>query len=222
MADDTTEEHSFESLLGAWDEAVAGPPRPGRHRNDVRTVFVAGQEYVGRLSRRSSASIAWELALLQHLADCGVPVPSPLPTTAGAGHSGGLVLSPRLTGPHPDSDADWDEVASTLRRIHEATKGWPQRPDPAEGREPPRQCKAALAELPSEESVIVGRTRRHDITMTPQGPAFVDWDESRVGPPALDFLGEAALALRSGLTRAEQGRAAEALTSWQQWRALPV
>jgi hypothetical protein len=176
---------SFEDLLRAWGpDAAAGPPRPGTHTHEVRSVTVNGVDCVGRRSTRSAASLHWEHALLRHLAAHGVPVPPIVPTRDGRDHHRGLTLTRKVPGGHPDSADDWRSVVSVLRLVHTLTRDWPQRPG-AVWISPP----SAAADRPHSRAVVVGRTRRRDITMTAAGPVFVDWDESRVDWPVLDFLG---------------------------------
>ncbi len=228
---------SFESLLRAWGTDVqAGPPRPGQHRIEVRTVIVRGVECVGRRSERSADSLAWEQQLLRELDRHGVVVPLPVPAESGADQVGGLTLTPKLAGPHPSAPEDWAAVGEALRRVHELTRDWPQRPgvpdwrgpvDAEQARHwartagldpgPAAEYAAARAGLPGPQGVAVGRTRRRDITMTEAGPAFVDWDEARVDSTLQDFVGDPALAAWAGLDE----RAARPLQECaQRWLAL--
>jgi hypothetical protein len=139
-------------------------------------------------------SLDWEWTLLAHLERKGVPVPRPLPTVDGSLWHGGLMLTERLDGPHPETDADWLRVIAVLRAIHSHTRDWPQRPGvrptDAEG-------------IGDGWGVVVGRTRRRDITMTEAGPVFVDWDEARFGPQVLDFTSEGFPYELAGLTEAD-------------------
>ena len=236
------ESRSFESLAAEWGPGVeVGPPRPGRHRNEVRSVTARGVDCVGRLSRRPAASLDWEHALLDALAGEGIPVPRPLPSRSGASHVQGLTLTPKLAGDHPSSPADWTRVAELLRRVHRLTKGWPQRPDIIDwslaggelsavrdwasrtGLDPELATRyaAARAALPGPEGVTVGRTRRRDITMTASGPALVDWDEARVDRTLLDFVSDPALAEHAGVDAAVRTELEQCDRSWIELRGLP-
>ncbi|HEV2889862.1 MAG TPA: hypothetical protein VGX28_05750 [Frankiaceae bacterium] len=189
---------TFEDLLRAWGpDARAGDPRPGTHSGEVRSVDLGGVPCVGRLMTSDEASLAWELALLADLANldgAGLVVPLPVPTKDGAPQHGGLVLTRKLPGGHPDSPEEWAAVHAALRRVHEATRGRAQRPGAA-----PFPVPGVVAAYGAPDAVVVGRTRRRDVTMTPDGPAFVDWSRARVDRAVLDLVVADEVARRAGL-----------------------
>jgi hypothetical protein len=71
--------------LEQWGEDVVRiePLTGGVGVNEVWSVRVNGHLAVGRLGQRSDADLAWETDLLRHLDREGMPVPVPVPTTAG-------------------------------------------------------------------------------------------------------------------------------------------
>jgi hypothetical protein len=162
-----------------------------------------------------------------------------VPNPDGATHVGGLTLTPRLDGAHPSSAEDWAKVTAMLRRVHELTVGWPQRPDvpdwsragesevrgwaAAGGLDPDRAVAYARARsgLSMPAGVTVGRTRRPDITITDAGPAVVDWDEARVDAQALDFVGDPMLAEQSGLNPELRAALERCDRLWTALRGLP-
>ncbi len=234
-----TERPTFAELVARWGPDVRmGPPRPGTHRNEVRTVVVRDVECVGRRSDRCADSLAWEHSLLDALAAEGVAVPRPLPTAAGATQVGGLVLTPKLRGDHPDSAADWAAVAAMLRQVHEIAADRPQRPDLPDWTAGPVAVRAwagaagldadlalayaaARAELPGPTGVLAGRTRRRDLTMTEAGPAVVDWDESRVDTLLLDLVGDPALAGSAEVPPELRAALERCADRWTELRGLP-
>ncbi len=194
--------------LGQWgDDAVRLQPLAGGAANDVWTVRVGGQLAVGRLGSRSHADLSWETELLQHLDRHGLTVPMPIPSLDGRPFVDGLVVMPYMDGGPPETEADWRRVADTLRRLHQLTKGWPQRPGwrssidllhaetgtridlgamPAEG---VARCRAAWARLVGlQRCVVHGDTNPGNIRMTAGRVALIDWDESHVDVPDLDLV----------------------------------
>jgi Ser/Thr protein kinase RdoA (MazF antagonist) len=143
--------------------------------------------------------------LLDHLARHGVRVPAVVPALDGRRHVAGVLLMTWLDG-HPPATGDWPAVAATLRRVHELTRGWRQRPGSASTREllvaerggdvdlaampapavaACRRAWAALAGAP--EAVVHGDPGPANIRITPAGVGLLDWDESRVDATDLDL-----------------------------------
>jgi Ser/Thr protein kinase RdoA (MazF antagonist) len=218
--------------LGQWgDDAVRIEPLAGGVANEVWSVRVGGRLAVGRLGRRSDADLAWETQLLQHLDRQGLSVPRPIPTTAGRLFADGLVVMTYVEGAPPETPAEWRRVADTLRRLHRATQGWPQRPGwrsstdllHAEtgtkidlGAMPPEgvaRCRAAWARLVGRPACVVhGDPNPGNIRMTVSRVALIDWDESHVDAPDLD------LALPHNAAGLEVGAydiAAQASAAWE-------
>ena len=193
--------------LGLWGEDAGRIERlTGGVANDVWSVRVRGQLAVARLGTRSADDLAWETGLMQHLDREGLTVPVPIPTTDGRLFAGGLVVMTYVEGGPPETEADWRRVASTLRRLHMLTEGWPQRPGwrssidlltaetgtkidltamPPEG---VARCRAAWARLAGRRTAVVhGDPNPRNIRMTADRVAMIDWDEAHVDVPDLDL-----------------------------------
>jgi Ser/Thr protein kinase RdoA (MazF antagonist) len=197
----------WEALRHWGEDAARIEPLSGGVANDVWSVRVGGHLAVGRLGTRSDADLAWETELLQHLDREGLSVPLPIPTTDRRLFSDGLVVMTYVEGGPPETEADWRRVADTLRRLHQITLGWPQRPGwrssidllhadagtrinlgamPAEG---VARCRAAWARLAGRRTCVVhGDHNPRNIRMTAKRVALIDWDESHVDVPDLDLV----------------------------------
>ena len=176
--------------------------------NDVWRVRVGGEIAVGRLGRRSDADLAWEAALLQHLDRNGMTVPVPIPAMDGRLFADGLTVMKFMPGGPPQDAADWRRVAETCRELHRLTQGWPQRPGwrsstdllVAEtgtridlGKMPAEavvRCRAAWARLAGRETCAVhgNPNSPHNVRMTGDTVALIDWDEAHVDVPDLDLV----------------------------------
>ena len=193
--------------LRQWGEGAARlEPLSGGIANDVWSVRVDGRLAVGRLGSRSDADLAWETALLQHLGREGLAVPAPIPTMDGRLFAGGLVVMTYVEGGPPQTEGDWRRVAETLRRLHQVTRGWPQRPGWRSSTDllhaqagtkidlaamPPEavaRCRAAWARLSGRATCVVhGDPNPGNIRLTAGRVALIDWDESHVDVPDLDL-----------------------------------
>jgi Ser/Thr protein kinase RdoA (MazF antagonist) len=194
--------------LDQWgDDTARLAPLTGGVANQVWSVRVNGQLAVGRLGSRSDADLAWETDLLRYLGREGLTVPQPIPTTAGRLFADGLVVMTYLDGGPPESAADWRRVAEMLQRLHQLTRGWPQRPGwrsstdllvaeigtkidlgamPAEG---VARCRAAWARLSGRETRVVhGDPNPGNIRLTADRVGMIDWDEAHVDVPDLDLV----------------------------------
>jgi len=192
-------------VLEAWGQMRVLGPLGGGNRNAVLELRRGTERLVARRSRRSAASLDWEIDLLDYLASEGFRVPVLLPASDGRCHIDGVVVQSWLDGTPPQS-SDWPAVAATLRRLHAATTGWPQRPGSASTRElltadrggdvdlslmPPdavTACRAAWRHLTgSAEAVVHGDPGPSNICITSTGAGLLDWDEARVDYTDLDL-----------------------------------
>jgi Ser/Thr protein kinase RdoA (MazF antagonist) len=196
----------WEALEEWGDDVARMEPLTDGVANQVWSLRVNGQLAVGRLGTRSDADLAWETGLLRHLDREGMAVPVPIPTTDGRLFADGLVVMTFVEGGPPETEADWRRVADMLRRLHELTQGWPQRPGwcsstdllevatgtkidlramPAEG---VARCRAAWARLSGRQTCVVhGDPNPGNIRITADRVAMIDWDESHVDVPDLDL-----------------------------------
>jgi Ser/Thr protein kinase RdoA (MazF antagonist) len=193
--------------LERWGDVARIESLAGGVANDVWSVRVDGNLAVGRLGARSDADLAWEADLLQHLDHAGFTVPVPIPTLDGRLFVDGLVVMTYVEGEPPETEEDWRRVAVTLRRMHQLTRGWPQRPGwrsstdllHAEtgtkidlGMMPPEgvaRCRAAWARLSDRErSVVHGDPNPRNVRLTVDQVALIDWDEAHVDVPDLDLV----------------------------------
>jgi Ser/Thr protein kinase RdoA (MazF antagonist) len=192
-------------MLEEWGRPRVVGRLGGGNRNEVFEVRRGAQRLVARRSRRSPASLSWEVQLLEQLACCGIRVPAVVPALDGRRHVDGMIVMGWLEG-RPPGPGDWPAVAAALRRVHELTRGWPQRPGAASTRElltaqrggdvdlarmpadAVAACRRAWAALAgSAEAVVHGDPGPANIRITPSGVGLLDWDESRVDATDLDL-----------------------------------
>ena len=225
--------------LELWGDDVARiEPLTGGTANDVWSVRIDGRLAVGRLGTRSDADLAWETGLLQHLDRNGLVVPVPLPTRDGRHFVNGLVVMRYMDGGPPRTADDWRRVAETLRRLHELTRGWPQRPGwrsstdllqadtgtridlNAMPLEAVVRCRAAWARLAGRPTSAVHGNPGNpgNVRITADHVALIDWDEAHADVSELDLVLPHNGAGLAGLDRdiIEQAEAAwEAAVCWK-------
>jgi Ser/Thr protein kinase RdoA (MazF antagonist) len=194
-------------VLGQWGKNVTRiQPLTGGVANDVWRVNIEGKLAVARLGNRSDQDLDWETKLVQYLDTQGLSVPAPLPTTDGRLFVDGLVVMKYLEGEMPKSKNDWQLVATTLNRIHNLTKNWPQRPGwrssldllhtdtgtkidltamPPEG---VARCRAAWRKLVGHQTCVIhGDSNPGNILIKNNRVALIDWDESHIDVPDIDL-----------------------------------
>ena len=216
-------------VLGAWGQVTVIGPLGGGNRNTVLGLRLAGKRLVARRSRRSSASLDWEIGLLDHLAGRGLRVPAVVPSLDGRRHIDGIMVLTWLNGT-PPGPRDWPAVTATLRRLHDLTAGWPQRPGSASNREllfadrggdvdlsvmpadTVADCRRAWARLEGRpEAVVHGDPGPANIRIGKDGTGLLDWDEARVDYTDLDL----AEMPDSGLPPGRLTAARTAATAWE-------
>jgi Ser/Thr protein kinase RdoA (MazF antagonist) len=192
-------------VLEAWGRLRVVGRLGGGNRNEVLEVRRGAERLVARRSRRSPASLSWEVRLLEQLTRCGLRVPAVVPALDGRRHVDGVIVMGWLEGRPPQAD-DWPVVAAALRRVHEVTHGWPQRPGAASTQdlltaqrggdvdlarmpvEAVAACRRAWAALAgSAEAVVHGDPGPTNVRISESGVGLLDWDESRVDATDLDL-----------------------------------
>jgi Ser/Thr protein kinase RdoA (MazF antagonist) len=147
--------------LAAWGEVGVVGRLGGGNRNTVLEIRRGGQRLVARWSRREPASLDWEARLLGYLGDQGLLVPRIVPALDGRCHAAGVMVQSWLDGA-PPGPGDWPAVAAALRRLHEVTARWPQRPGFASTRELLRAGRGGDVDLAAMPPQAVAACRRCD------------------------------------------------------------
>ena len=178
---------------------------PGGNRNEVWLIEVDGTQAVLRHSSRPSPQLDWEHELLAHLRRRGLPVPAVIPATRGHRSVQGWHVLSHIDG-EVLADASDPRLDQALSDVHEATKGWLQRPGWRTAREllaeerggdvdlavmPPElvaEVREAWAALPPARFCVVhGDAGPGNAIISRDGYCvLIDWDESRVDNPAFD------------------------------------
>ena len=218
--------------LEPWGSATIGAELSGL-RNRVWSIRLRGERYVARQSSRGAGVLDWELDLLETLRRHDFTVPQPVRSVSGERQVDGLVVFTFLEGKQPEGRRDWQLVSDELRRLHELTRAWPQRPGFRTSRELLTEnaggdvdmsllhptdaalCRDAWSDLPrGQESVVHGDPSASNILIDGDRVGLLDWDEARVDSPLLDLgaLGEAELA---GLPTDDFRLAQRAAVAWE-------
>lgn len=190
----------------AWPGVELAEPLTGGVRNPVFRAWRGGQELVVRTSGRPAASLEWELDLLAALRAADIGVPDTVSTQDGRRHDHGVVVQRFVSGGPPRDVADWRRAVATVRRVHEVTAGWPQRPgfaSAAQLLESGAGGDVDLAAMPAAAAELVRVSWRPVLTARPcvvhgdfgggnvlvstEQVTLIDWDESRVDVPAFDL-----------------------------------
>ena len=228
MADD----RDLRRQLEPWGAATIEEDLSG-FRNRVWSIRLHGERLIARQPLRDAAALDWELDLLETLHEKGFHVPLPVRTGAGQRHVDGLVVFTFVSGKRPRSAGDWRLVGRELRRLHELTRGWPQRPGFLTSRDLltaeigsdadlsllPREdaalCRDAWGALPDEGFAVVhGDPSPENVVIDGDRVGLFDWDEARVDSPLLD-LGALPDAESAGLTPERFRVARRASEAWE-------
>lgn len=198
-------DRSLELTLAHWGQPAIIRPLSGGNRNIVMEIRLGDQRLAARRSARTPASLDWECALLDHLASHGLRVPVAVPARDGRRHIDGVMVQTWLEGAAPEP-GDWPLVAATLRRVHQLTAGWPQRPGSASTTDlltaerggdidlsampadAVRICRKSWAELIGmPQAVVHGDPGSPNIRVSDGSAGLLDWDEARVDCVDLDL-----------------------------------
>lgn len=222
------------AALTAWGTAQVVGPLGGGSRTAVVELRRGRERLVAHLSQRSPASLDWQIRLVEHVAGHGLAVPALVPALDGRYRVDGVTVERWLDG-RPPERGDWPAVVAALRRLHEVTTGWPQRPGFASTHElltVDRGGDADLSQMPaaavaacrrawaglagSPQSVIHGDPGPPNIRICGNGVGLLDWDEARVDYTDLDFADLPVEVLPPGrLNKARLAvRAWEAASGW--------
>jgi Ser/Thr protein kinase RdoA (MazF antagonist) len=177
------------------------------NRNEVWRGELAGEAVAVRRSARSTASLAWELDVLEMVALADVGVPEVIRTEDGRRSASGIVVQRWVVGREPATADDWRRVVDTLRQVHVVHPS--QRPGAMRVdalTRASRSIDADVAALPDDvASVVLGVFA--SMTDAPTslihgdpGPSnirldddhrvwLLDWDESRVDVTWHDLSG---------------------------------
>lgn len=223
-----------------WPGLELGPPVDGGTRSRVwrgRLVEGAGgragseRAVAVRRSRRSGPSLAWELDLLTRLDAAGFLVPTPIPAADGRPHVDGVVVQRWIDGHPPTSDADWERVATELRRLHRAAIDVGQRPDCCAVTDLARHRRSVDADLDRVPATVERRVVEVFASLADRSPVLIhgdpgpenlrigddgrvgllDWDESRLD---LDWHDLSNLGI-AVLDPADQARAERLSHAWE-------
>jgi Ser/Thr protein kinase RdoA (MazF antagonist) len=158
-----------------------------------------------RRSRRPVDALEWELDLIEFVSRHGVGAPNLVPNVAGERSWQHFFVTSWVDGWRPQTDADWTRVADALRRMHELTRDWTQRPTFASTSdlltrevggdvdlsrmplEAVSLCRAAWAAIAGSPVSAIHGDPRGNVFMTSDGVMFIDWDETRLDASVLDL-----------------------------------
>ena len=202
--------HPHAPDVSVWPGVVITEVLTGGARAAVYAARRGVESLVVKVSPRGAASLDWELELLVALDEAGVRVPLPVPTAGGGLRAGSVFISSFLPGGPPSSAEHWRAGAAALERVHQFTRGWPQRPGSASAAQLMTTARGAdvdLDAMPLEAAALVRSCWQPLVTQAGGGEpcvvhgdvgagallvdgdqvAIIDWDEARVDAPAFDL-----------------------------------
>lgn len=192
--------------VSAWGGLELLEPLRGGARNPVFLARRGGERFVVRVSGRAEPSLTWELDLLTHLAAHGVAVAGVIPADDGRREHGGVLVHPFVPGGPPSTAGDWRRVVAAAAAVHVCTRDRPQRPGfasstalltasrggdvdltalPGDAAELVRACWRRLP--PAQPCAVHGDLGAGNVLVDGDRITLIDWDESRVDLPWLDF-----------------------------------
>lgn len=193
--------------VSAWPGLELVEPVGEGYRNTVWRGQLGDDVVAVRRSRRSAASLAWELDLNAYVAERGMRVPRVMSTSTGERHCEGVVVQTWLEGRAPVTELDWSLVAEALAELHGLTTTYPQRPGcctvldlhgertsvdadldalPVDIADRLIEVFRGVVDVPT--AVVHGDPMDSNIRIDAGGQVgFLDWDESRVDVVWHDF-----------------------------------
>ena len=223
-----------------WAGLEVGQAITTGNRSSVWQGALEGEPVAIRCSKRTKASLDWELDLLVSLTGLGFVVPEPLSTQSGKLRFGSWTVQRWIEGRPPTSESDWLLVTAELRRLHRSLDGHRQRPGACSITELRQVRRSIDADLDKTPSNIVERCLPHfnayleghirvihgdpgpdNIRITPDGRVgLLDWDEARVDVPDLD-LANLGIPVLSGQRHRGAEAAAHAWETLNGWIVEP-
>ncbi|TDD64009.1 aminoglycoside phosphotransferase [Jiangella aurantiaca] len=192
--------------VSAWRGLDLLEPLSGGARNPVFLARRGSERFVVRVSGRPAPALTWELDLLDHLAAHGVAVAEIVAADDGRRDHGGVLVHPFVPGRPPSTADDWRRVVAAAAAVHRCTPNWPQRPGfassmalltaarggdvdlaalPDGAAELIRDCWRRLP--PAPPAAVHGDLGAGNVLVDGERVTLIDWDESRVDVPWLDF-----------------------------------
>lgn len=187
------------------------------------------EDLVIKSTNRAEPALRWLAPVHARARAAGLIVPEPVPALSGLLVSGGWTAERFLPGPGA-SARDLQELAPRIEAFHRLSRGVPPRPGVPgmaallrEGRggdvtlwAMPRRLaqviRAAFVAVASEPAGLVhGDLNPGNVILTPNGPALVDWDESRADHLFLDL---APLGVRQSVRQRRAALAYEVACCW--------
>ncbi|WP_460275426.1 phosphotransferase enzyme family protein [Celeribacter sp. ULVN23_4] len=188
-----------------WGISAPLEPLGGGHRNAVFRTSELTQDLVFKSTRRSEAQLQWLAPVLDAAKAAGFVVPRLIPDQAGRLNADGWTCEPFIEG-RPFQPEDLPQIAPQIDAFHKASTAPPQRPEfcssselifeetggdidlaalPDELR---TLCRQAWGALKGDTGVIHGDLGAGNLIHTKNGPALIDWDETRVDHRAFDLI----------------------------------
>ena len=206
--------------LLAWPGVVITEALTGGAGARVWAAHRGEEPLVVKVSPREGPSLDWELGLLLALTEAGVSVPTPTPTADGRLRAGRVFVSRFLPGGPPRTAEHRRAATEVVTRVHEVTRGWPQRPGAASAAQLTATTRGAdvdLAAMPPSAAALVRACwqpllERADTAGADDGSCVVHGDLA-----ALVTAADGAVAVADGTDRqvlADAALAWEVATCW--------
>jgi len=222
--------------VSPWGGLVLIEEMTEGNRNQVWRAEFEDAQVAVRRSRRSAASLEWELDLIGFLDAHSFIVPTVVLANNGRRHVDDVVVQRWIPGREPDSLHDWKQIARELQRLHALSIDYPQRPGCCSVGELVVYRRSGDADLDNMElqavslvlsvfeafaacdtAVVHGDVGAPNLRITPEGRVgLLDWDESRVDVTAHDLspLGVQVLSDADHAAAQRLSNAWEAANSW--------